>query len=108
MRIELTEMLWFEEHAVTLPELSDLCALPMTLLEELVGAGAIIPLASDVAPVRFGGKALTAARAARRLHRDFELDSSALVVALGLLERVRELEEEVEALRARLPASIHR
>ena len=108
MRVELTEMLWFEEHAVTLAELSELCALPLPLLEELVSAGAIVPLeasAASAAP-RFGAQALSAARAARRLREDFDLDAAALVLALGLLERVHELEKQIQALRARLPAAI--
>jgi chaperone modulatory protein CbpM len=106
MRVELTGMLWFEEHAVTLPELSELCALPLTLLEELVHAGAIQPLQAEQVPVRYGAQALNAARAARRLREDFDLDSPALLLALGLLERVQVLEKEVQSLRARLPAPI--
>ncbi|HEX4378098.1 MAG TPA: chaperone modulator CbpM [Steroidobacteraceae bacterium] len=106
MRVELTEVLWFEEHAVTLNELADLCSLPMPMLEELVGAGAILPLQADRAPPRYGAQALQAARAARRLQQDFDLDSSALVLALGLLDRIDELERQVRALRAKLPASI--
>ncbi len=106
MRVELTEVLWFEEHAVTLDELAQLCSLPVPVLEELVGAGAILPLQVDEAPPRYGAQALQAARSARRLQRDFDLDSGALVLALGLLDRIDELERQVRALRARLPASI--
>jgi chaperone modulatory protein CbpM len=106
MRVELTEVLWLEEHAVTLDELAQLCSLPMPTLEELVGAGAILPLRVDEAPPRYGAQALQAARAARRLQRDFELDPAALVLALGLLDRISELERQVRALRAKLPASI--
>ena len=106
MRVELTEVLWFEEHAVTLDELADLCALPLPVLEELVSAGAIMPLEAEASPPRFGAQALSAARAAGRLREDFELDSAALTLALGLLDRIHELERQVRALRARLPASI--
>src|SRR5579862_6061590 len=106
MRVELTEVLWFEEHAVTLDEPAELCSLPVPLLEELVGAGAILPLRVDDVPPRYGAQALQAARAACRLQRDFDLDSPALVLALGLMDRIDELERQVRALRARLPASI--
>jgi chaperone modulatory protein CbpM len=106
MRVELTEMIWFEEHAVTLHELSELCGLPLPLLEELVGDGAIEPLEPSASELRFGAQALGAARAAHRLRHDFDLDGSALLLALGLLDRVHELERQVTALRARLPGSI--
>lgn len=106
MRVEITEMMWFEEHAVTLSELSELCALPLPLLEELVGGGAIVALDASTAEPRFGAQALSAARAARRLQEDFDLDLPALLVALGLLDRVHDLERQVVALRARLPGSI--
>jgi chaperone modulatory protein CbpM len=107
MRIELDEVLWFEEHSVTLVELSDLSALPLSLLQELVGGGAIVPLdAAANSEPKFGAQALTAARAARRLREDFELDSSGLLLALGLLDRVSQLEHELRALRARLPGPL--
>ena len=74
MRVEL-EAIWFEEHEVTLSELAELCGLPQSLLEELVGAGAIVPLEKASAEPRFGAQALATARAARRLRADFDLDS---------------------------------
>jgi chaperone modulatory protein CbpM len=105
MRVELTEVMWFEEHSVTLPELRELCALPLPLLEELVGAGAIVPLENSSPEPRFGAQALSAARAARRLREDFDPDASGLMLALGLIDRVHELEREIRALRARLPGA---
>ena len=106
MRVELTEVLLFEQHAVTLPELSELSALPISLLEELVSGGAIEPLDASSPEPHFGAQALSAARAARRLRDAFELDSSALILALGLLDRVHELEAQLRKLRAQLPGSI--
>jgi chaperone modulatory protein CbpM len=46
------------------------------------------------------------ARTAFRLRHDFELDEQGLAVALALLERVRDLEAELDALRAQLPGRI--
>ena len=43
------------------------------------------------------------ARSARRLRRDFDLDPLAVALVVALLERVRDLEEELRDLRARLP-----
>lgn len=105
MRVEL-EAIWFEEHEVTLSELAELCGLPQSLLEELIGAGAIVPLEKASAEPRFGAQALATARAARRLRADFDLDSPALLLALSLLDRMHELEQQVRVLRARLPGFI--
>ena len=44
MRVELTEMLWFEEHVVSLSELAELTGLPAGMLEELGSAGIGTPL----------------------------------------------------------------
>jgi chaperone modulatory protein CbpM len=47
--------------------------------------------------------ALHAARTAHRLQADFELDVQGLALALRLLERVSELETQLQSLRARSP-----
>jgi chaperone modulatory protein CbpM len=106
MRVELTEMLWLEEHAVTLSELAQLTGLSPPMLEELVSLGAIEPIDPASPEPRFGAAALSAARHARRLREDFELDAQALPLVLGLLERIDALELQLRALRARLPGRI--
>jgi chaperone modulatory protein CbpM len=107
MRIEATEVIWFEQHVLSLAELAELSGLPRPVLEELLDCGAIAPIesagAAAAAEQRFGAVALGAARTARRLRADFELDVQALIVALGLLDRVAELEAQVRDLRARQP-----
>jgi len=103
MHIEATEVLWFEQHVLSLPELADLSGLPLATLEELLDCGAITPLEQETRQIRFGAAALRIARSARRLQNDFELDLQGLAVALRLLERVTELEAQLQALRARLP-----
>jgi chaperone modulatory protein CbpM len=103
MRVELTEMIWFEEHAVSLAELTELTGLPLAVIEELVSAGAITPIEAGGTEPRFGATALSAARHARRLREDFELDVDALPLVLGLFERIDTLEQQLRALRARLP-----
>ncbi|MGH9641490.1 MAG: chaperone modulator CbpM, partial [Terriglobales bacterium] len=99
MRIELTEVLWFEQHELSLPELAELSGLPRTVLEELLDCGAITPLeaGAQAATLRFGAAALRAARAAARLHADLELGTEALAVALSLLERIEDLETQLRA-----------
>ena len=113
MRIE-AEVLWFEQHVLSLPELAEISGLPGPVLEELLDCGAIAPIeSSGTVPgavpgtdLRFGAAALRAARTARRLRADFELDVQALAVALGLLDRVAELEAQLRELRARQPQRV--
>jgi hypothetical protein len=103
MRIESTEVLWFEQHVLSLPELAELSGLPREVLEQLLDCGAIVPLEPGGMDTRFGAAALRTARTARRLQSDFELDIQALALALGLLDRVAELEAQLRELRAKLP-----
>ena len=106
MRVELTEMLWFEEHALSLFELADLTCLSPATLEELVSSGAIEPIDAASPEPRFGAVALSAARHARRLREDFDLDTGAMPLVLGLFERIDALEQQLRALRARLPGRV--
>jgi chaperone modulatory protein CbpM len=106
MRVELTEVLWLEEHAVSLSELAELSGLSTSMLEELIASGAIEPIDAASAQPLFGAAALSAARHAWRLREDFDLDAPALSLALGLLERIDVLELQVRSLRARLPGRI--
>lgn len=106
MRIEVTDVMWLEDHRLSLEELAELSGLPLALLQELVEAGGIESLADQPGEMRFGARALTAARRARRLREDFELDASALLLVLGLLDRVQELERHLQQLQARLPRRV--
>ena len=53
----------------------------------------------------FSGACVLTVRTAARLRTSFELDTSALALALAYLERIRVLEAELGALRAQLPQS---
>jgi chaperone modulatory protein CbpM len=106
MRIEATEVLWLEQHELSLTELVELSGLPRRVLEELLDCGAITAQQGSGREARFGAAALQSARAAGRLRIDFELDVQALVLALGLLERVGDLEAQLRELRAQLPQRV--
>jgi chaperone modulatory protein CbpM len=107
MRIELTELVWLEEHReLTLVELAELSGLSEAELHELEDCGAIAPVDPGAATRTFGAECIVAARAAFRLRNDFELDAQGLAVALALLDRVRALETELRDLRAQLPSLI--
>jgi chaperone modulatory protein CbpM len=107
VKLELTETVWLDERgSVTLVELAECSGLTESELRELVDMGALEPLDTAAPQWSFGSRCIVAARAACRLRDDFELDTSALAVALSLLERVRELEVELQRLRARLPGLV--
>jgi len=104
VKVEITETVWLDDRgSVTLVELAECSGLTEPELRELVEFGALEPLDAESPQWSFGSSCIVAARAASRLRNDFELDTPALAVALSLLERVRELEAEVQRMRARLP-----
>jgi chaperone modulatory protein CbpM len=106
MRVELTEVLWLEEQTVSLSELAEQTGLAPGMLEELVSTGAIEPIDAASPEPRFGAVALNAARHARRLRDDFDLDAQALPLVLALLERIDALELQLQGLRARSPGRV--
>ncbi|MEO8018079.1 MAG: chaperone modulator CbpM [Pseudomonadota bacterium] len=100
-----TEVLWLDEHrVVSLLELIELSGLREAELLELVHSGAL-QVHSIAGGYHFTARMVTVARTASRLRDDLELDMRALGVALKLLERVRDLEEELSRLRAQIPRS---
>jgi len=114
MRVELTEVIWLEQQVLTFAELAELSGLPASVLEELVQAGAIAPLPAgsdrDVSAAaqvaQFSAAALAVARHARGLREDFELDTPALLLVLGLCDRVSELTARLRELQAKLPRRV--
>lgn len=109
MQLELTETVWLDESGeVTLLELAECSGFSEPELRELIDTGVLEPLNPTAGDWRFGGHCISAVRAARRLRSDFELDPPALALVISLLDRMRELESEVERAHARLAGSIIR
>ena len=105
MSIE-TEVLWLDEHrVVSLRELVEISGLGEAQLLELVHIGALPARDAVGGGYSFSARVVTVARTACRLRDDFELDTHGLGVALKLLERVHDLEEEIARLRAEMPGS---
>ena len=102
MKIE--RAIWLhEEHELLLEELCELSGLSETELRELVDYGVLAPINPGARHWVFGADRLVVARSARRLRQDFDLDPHAVALVVTMLERVRDLEEELRDLRARLP-----
>lgn len=105
MRRELADALWLDSPtALSFDDLAARSGLPARVLRELVDYGAIDPI-DRAAPVwMFESRLVVLACAAQRLHRDLELDSYALAVALRYVEQVERLQREVRRLRMLLGA----
>jgi chaperone modulatory protein CbpM len=95
---------WLHAHfELSLAQVCELSGLSETELRELVECGALAPADPGAREWTFAADRLVVARSAHRLRRDFDLDSQGLALAVALLERVRDLEEQLRDLRARIP-----
>jgi len=92
-----------ERYELSLAELCELSGLSESELRILVDFGALAPADPDARDWTFSADRLVVARSASRLRKDFDLDAQGLALAVALLERVRDLEEQLRDLRARLP-----
>lgn len=86
-------------------ELAHLCGLSEAELHELLDYGAVAPL-SGSGQLSFSAHWVAPLRTACRLRTDFELDLFTMALLLDYLGRIATLEQELEALRARLPAHL--
>jgi hypothetical protein len=102
MKIE--QATWLHEHyQFSLEELCELSGLSDAELRELVDHGVLAPIDPGAQHWAFGADRLVVARSARRLRKDFDLDTHGVALVVTLLERVRDLEAELRDLRAKLP-----
>jgi chaperone modulatory protein CbpM len=104
MRVELTEALWLEEHhELSLFDLAESSGLEEAELHDLVDCGAIVPVDPHALTLTFHAEAIVAAKTAARLRQAFELDAHSLALAMMLLERVHDLETQLNRLQAQVP-----
>lgn len=104
MRIELTEVLWLNEHhELPVLQLAELSGLSEAEIHELVDYGAMAPIDPDATRRTFDARCIVTARTACRLRDDFDLNTHGVALALTLLDRVHDLEAQLRDLRARSP-----
>ena len=97
------EAVWLHSrHEVTLVELAECSGLSEAEVRELVEYGVLSPADEAEARWRFSGECVARVRRATRLRDDFELDTPALALALGFLERIDTLEARIRELSAQL------
>ncbi|HTE15609.1 MAG TPA: chaperone modulator CbpM, partial [Burkholderiales bacterium] len=103
--------LWLDaHHEFTQTELVELSGLSLAELQHLVDCEALSPVTvaesaanHSAAEARFSADCLALVRAASRLRSDFDLDANGLTMTLRLLNRIRELEAELDEVRAQSP-----
>jgi chaperone modulatory protein CbpM len=97
----MTEIIWLNEAALcSFEHLADVSGLSIEELGELVDSGVLQPADRTAQPPLFRLGSLVMVNSARRLRDDFELDRNGLTLALRLLQRIAELERQVQALQA--------
>ncbi len=107
MRTELTEVLWLDEHHdLSLTRLAELSGLSEAELRELTDYGVLPPADPDALQLNFHSDCIVIARTACRLRDELELDVHGLALILSLLDRVHDLEAQLNAFRAQQPQSV--
>lgn len=91
---------------VTLFELTQVCRISASELDELVEYGALAPMDGLGEQRIFSRACVASLRTACKLKQDYDLDLFAVALLLEHLSRIEELEREVRFLRARLPAHV--
>ena len=84
-------------------DLADLSGLSEAEVVELVEYGALTPADVAAGQWMFSMRSIAIARTAYRLREDFELEPHGVSLLLAYLDRIRDLEAQLCALRAQLP-----
>ena len=104
MTIRITESIWLNASDIcSLEHIVEVSGLTADDVQDLISNGVLHPSNDDPANYFFHTDCVVVARKARRLRDDFELDSHGLALAMRLLDRIDDLQAQLQALRARLP-----
>jgi len=100
MTIEVLEAEWLDPGVeLSAAELAESSGLSEAEVLELVDYGVLVPMDTQSARRTFGGQCVVIVRTACRLRDEFDLDTSAVALAIGLFDRIRGLEGELHELR---------
>jgi chaperone modulatory protein CbpM len=95
-------------ETITLTELAECCGLSVDELDELMGYNALAPL--DIAATErvFSAQWVMPLRTAVKLRVDFDLDLFTVGLMLGHLDRIGQLERQVQSLQAMVSSNAAR
>lgn len=103
MKVKVSEWIWLNDHAVcSAQHLAEVSGLSHEEIDELIESGVIVPVDDKAQSKSFQLRCVVIANTARRLRDDFELDLHGVALALTLMRRIDELQEELSAVRTRL------
>ncbi|MFI4939672.1 MAG: chaperone modulator CbpM [Burkholderiales bacterium] len=103
MKVDVSEWIWLNDQGVCSAQyLAEASGLSSAELDELIENGVIVPVDNQAQPQSFHLRYVATANTARRLRDDFELDLHGVALALTLMRRIDELQEELNAIRAQL------
>lgn len=91
-----------ESTAVTVTELTQVCHLSLTQIENMVGEGMLHPRGTQPEQWCFTGLEVKRARRALRLQEDLELNLAGAALALDLLDEIEQLRSRVRLLEQHL------
>ena len=103
MQAEHPDTLWLTDNLLfSLADLAELSGSSEAELRELVDYGAVTPVDQESSPWVFKGTCLQTVRMACRLRIAFDLQPNDVALVVSLLDRIRDLEDQIASLRAQL------
>lgn len=107
MIIQVTDSIWLDDAGVcSLEQLAEDSGLSIEEVSDLIDNGIIVPADERAEPKSYRLHHVITARVARRLRDDFELDRHGVALALALMRRIDDLEEELNDARVKLRQTI--
>lgn len=85
-----------DQQVMSIAELASICACQVEWITELVEEGVIIPTGEDPSEWLFTGTSLVRVRTAIRLHRDLDINTAGIALAMELLDEIHELRERLK------------
>lgn len=103
VNINVSHWIWLNDQAVcSAQHLAEISGLSGEEIDELIANRIIVPVDDASSPPAFALRWVVTATTARRLRDDFELDRNGVSLALTLMQRIEDLEAQVDTLRAQL------
>ncbi|MFZ6746001.1 chaperone modulator CbpM [Undibacterium sp. JH2W] len=101
MNVQIAEWtLLNDQNSCSITYLCDVSGLSEGEVNELIENGLITPIDDNAMAKIFPMHSIVTVSSARRLRDDFELDSHGMILALTLMQRIDELQSELQQIRA--------